>query len=211
MKWLKHVTTPLALLGGLVLIILCTPLVLWWSNWLSGDWPLDLANDPAKDQSEILIVLAGGALDQGILGDNTYGRCVYTILAYRERKYKTIVLSGGSTGGPPVSILMRDFLVSHGIPQEVMVLETQSRSTYENALAVKPIVEKLAGRKVLLSSDIHMYRALRVFRKAGIEVSPRPFPEGLKRGSRWRGRLPVFFDLVDETTKILYYRWQGWI
>ena len=188
----------LACLGAFTLFIVVTPTVSWWSNWLSGKW--------TEEHGENLIVLAGSSLDQGILGDNTYGRCVYTILAYREGHYRKIVLSGKGS-----SLLMRDFLVSHGIPIEMIVTENASDSTRENALALIPVLKNLNGRNILLSSDMHTYRASRVFLKVGIPVTPRPFPEGRKRGTHWKGRLPVFFDLVDEIFKIVYYFWQGWI
>jgi hypothetical protein len=56
-----------------------------------------------------------------------------------------------------------------------------------------------------------MYRAHKVFEKAGIHVLPRPFPDARKRGTSWLGRLQAFNDVVIETVKIGYYRWNNWI
>ena len=92
-----------------------------------------------------------------------------------------------------------------------IIVEGDSTTTLENARNVAPIVAALDGQKVLLTSDLHMYRAIKVFQKAGISVRPRPFPEALKRAASWRGRWPVFFDLAEETGKIAYYRWNCWI
>lgn len=188
----------LACFGAFTLFIVFTPAVSWWSNRLSGRW--------TAEHGENLIVLAGSSLDQGILGDDTYGRCVYAILAYREGHYRTIILSGKDS-----SLLMRNFLVAHGIPIEMIVTENTSSSTRENALALIPLLKNLKGNNILLTSDMHMFRAAKVFRKAGIPVTPKPFPEGMKRGSHWRGRVSVFFDLIDETAKISYYKGKGWI
>ena len=193
----------LACTGALTLIVVFTPLVSWWSNSLSGKW--------TNEHGENLIVLAGSSLDQGILGDDTYGRCVYAITAYREGHYKKIILSGTGSLGPPTSVLMRNFLISHDIPSEILLTETASTSTRENALALIPVLKNLKGSNILLTSDMHTYRASRTFRKAGIPVTPKPFPEGMKRGAHWKGRVSVFFDLIDETAKILYYYWKGWI
>lgn len=37
---------------------------------------------------------------------------------------------------------------------------------------------------VLLTSDYHMFRARRMFEKAGLKVVPMPIPDGLKRATR---------------------------
>ncbi len=187
-----------ACLGAFTLFIVVTPAVSWWSNRLSGKW--------TTEHGENLIVLAGSSLDEAILGDDTYGRCVYAILAYRQGQYQKIVLSGKDS-----SLLMRNFLVGHGIPIEMIVTENSSTTTRESALALIPVLKNLKGRNVLLTSDLHMYRANRVVGKVGIPVTPRPFPEGMKRGNNWKGRVSVFFDLIQETVKILYYYWKGWI
>ena len=192
-----------AALGLAVLIITVTPLVELWARFLAGNqWDA---------KGRVLIVLSGSALDQGILGENTYGRCVYTVMAYREGGIDHIILTGTGSKGVPTAALMRDFLVAHQIPESKIIVEGDSTSTLENARNVAPIAAALDGQKVLLTSDLHMFRAIKVFQKAGILVRPRPFPEALKRAARWRGRWPVFFDLAEETGKIVYYRWNGWI
>jgi uncharacterized SAM-binding protein YcdF (DUF218 family) len=161
-----------------------------------------------------LVVLGGSVQEDGMIGGSTYWRAVYAARAWREGGFKTIVLSGG---GPPqapqysAAEAMRDFLVAQGIPREAIWLETRSRSTRENALFTKPILDGIPGKKILLTSDYHMFRAHRAFEKAGIQVNPRPFPDVRKRAqsalSRWGG----FLDLARETAKIVYYRHHGWI
>jgi uncharacterized SAM-binding protein YcdF (DUF218 family) len=67
------------------------------------------------------------------------------------------------------------------------------------------------GKKVLLTSDYHMFRAFRAFRKTGLQVEPRPFPDAYKRINKWNLRWPVFLDLCLEASKTGYYRMRGWI
>jgi len=90
-------------------------------------------------------------------------------------------------------------------------LVPRSGSTHENALYVTELLAGISGRKVLLTSDYHMFRARRAFKKAGLEVLPRPFPDARKRASGWTGRWPAFLDLVGETMKIGYYYVRGWM
>jgi uncharacterized SAM-binding protein YcdF (DUF218 family) len=106
---------------------------------------------------------------------------------------------------------MRDYLNCRGIPAQAIHVEPYARSTRENALYTKGILDGLPGRKVLLTSDYHMARAYRAFKKAGIEVSPRPFPDAIKRGGSIRTRWGAFVDVVWETGALGYYLARRWI
>ena len=193
----------LAFIGALMTLVCATPLVSWWATRLAGPW-----DDPKGD---VLIVLGGSLLDPGLLGTNSYWRSIYALQAWRSGGFHDIFLTGGSDPQSPVAALMADFLKSQGVPANAIHVEIRSNSTRENATYSKPLLDQLPGTKVLLTSDYHMYRAARVFEKAGIVVMPRPFPDARKRGSTWIGRWPAFNDLVMETAKIAYYRWKGWI
>ncbi len=193
----------LACIGAITVLICATPIASWWATRLAGPW-----DDPKGD---VLIVLGGSLLDPGLLGTNSYWRSIYALQAWRSGGFHDIFLTGGSDPQSPVATLMADFLKSQGVPAAAIHVETRSNSTRENALYSKPLLDQLPGTKVLLTSDYHMYRARRVFEKAGIAVQPRPFPDARKRGSTWIGRVPAFYDVVIETAKIVYYRWQNWI
>ena len=193
----------LACLGAFTLLVCATPLASWWATRLAGPW-----DDPKGD---VLIVLGGSLLDPGLLGINSYWRSIYALQAWRSGGFRDIFLTGGSDPQSPVATLMADFLKSQGVPATAIHVETQSNTTRENATYSKPLLDRLPGTKVLLTSDYHMYRARRAFEKAGIPVLPRPFPDVRKRGSTWIGRWPAFNDVVIETAKIVYYRWKNWI
>jgi len=202
-KTLRVVTLGLASLGLLVLLVTLTPLVSWWAKALAGPW-----EDPKGD---VLIVLGGSLLENGVMGDNSYWRAIYAVLAWNEGAFRQVVLSGGGPEDTPIVEPMRDFLECHGIPRAAIHLEARSQSTHENALYSKALLADLPGSKVLLTSDYHMFRAHRAFKKAGLEVLPRPFPDAGKRASHWSGRWPAFLDLAGETVKIGYYYARGWI
>ena len=193
----------LACLGACTLLVCATPLASWWATRLAGPW-----DDPKGD---VLIVLGGSLLDPGLLGINSYWRCIYALQAWRSGGFRDIFLTGGSDPQSPVATLMADFLKSQGVPASAIHVETRSNTTRENATYSKPLLDRLPGTKVLLTSDYHMYRARGAFEKAGIHVLPRPFPDARKRGSTWIGRWPAFYDVAIETVKIVYYRWKNWI
>jgi len=192
----------LSALGFLVVVVTTTPLVDWWARRLAGAW-----TDP---KGETLIVLGGAMLDDGVIGLNSYWRSVYAARAYHGDGFRRVVVSGG---GPrdPVSVAIRRFLICEGVPAEAIATETESVSTRENAVMMARMLQGDSSRKVLLTSDYHMYRASRAFARAGVEAAPRPFPDAIKRAERWQGRWPAFVDLCVETAKIAYYRVRGWI
>jgi uncharacterized SAM-binding protein YcdF (DUF218 family) len=62
-----------------------------------------------------------------------------------------------------------------------------------------------------MTSDYHMFRAVRTFRKAGLAVSPRPIPDALKRYGSRLNTWSAFVDETAESVKIVYYAFRGWI
>src|SRR2546423_1397741 len=181
----------LAAVGAVMVIVTTTPLVFRWATALAGPW-----DDPSGD---VLIVLGGAVTERDLIAADSFLRAQYAVLAWREGRFHHIVLTGGGDPNTPVAKLMRDVLVSHGVPDSAIHLETQAHNTRENASYVKQMLTQFPGRQVLLTSDYHMYRAYRVFKKQGIDVAPRPFPDARKRASHWTGRWPAFLDLVLET------------
>jgi len=87
---------------------------------------------------------------------------------------------------------MRSLLIAEGVPPEVVVVEESAQSTRDSALNVRRLLSGEAGSKVLMTSDYHMFRAVRTFRKAGLEVSPRPIPDALKRYGTYPRVWPAF-------------------
>ena len=82
-----------------------------------------------------------------------------------------------------------------------VILEKYSQTTFGNAQQTRPIVETLGCRDLMLvTSRIHMYRALRTFRKtlpASLNIHPRAVVAGEFRSDR----MEVFF----ETLKSMFY------
>ena len=196
-------TRLLTAVGALFVLATVTPIDYWWATALSDNW-----NDPPGD---VLIVLGGSTLDYGLVGGSSYWRGVYATLCYRQAGYSRIILSGGPPGESSAALALRQFLVGQGVPERVIQVEDRSSTTRENALYTAELLRGVPGRKLLLTSDYHMYRAIRSFRKAGLDVASLPFPDVRKRVNSWLGRWPAFIDLVQETAKIGYYRARGWI
>ena len=193
----RLLTHLLAVIGFITVLVISTPIISWWARACSG--PIE------RPGGDVLILLSAAADDRGGISYSSYWRARQALYAWQTGGFKKIVISGG--GGPGIL----NFLAAYGVPREAMVAEWRSMSTRENGIETARLIQNMAGKKVLLTSDFHMYRALRVFRKLGIEVAPMPAPDVLQAAQHWNGRFPAFETMLVESGKILYYDIRGWM
>ena len=193
-QWLNRL---LAAIGLITVLVMATPIVSWWARAYAG--PIE------EPKGDVLILLSAAEDDRGGISFSSYWRARYALLAWQTGGFKKIAISGG--GGPGIL----NFLIAEGIPREAMIAEWRSTSTRKNGIETARLVQGMPGKKVLITSDYHMYRAIRVFRKVGIEVAPMPVPDVLRSAEHWNGRFPAFETMLVESAKIAYYSLRGWI
>jgi len=128
-----------------------------------------------------LVVLGGGvssladfpASDR--LGRASLGRAVEAVRLYHLMGGPEVLVSGGP-GNPfsPVAEapVLREFLIGVGIPEDKIIVETQSRTTFENVERV--LTMPLKRPLIIITSARHMSRALRVFSVFGEAPIPAP-------------------------------------
>ena len=193
-RWLNRL---LAAIGLITVLVVATPIVSGWARAYAG--PIE------QPTGDVLILLSAAEDDGGGISFSSYWRARYALLAWQTGGFKEIVISGG--GGPGIL----NFLIAEGIPREVMVAEWRSTSTRKNGIESAQLMQGMPGKKVLLTSDYHMYRAIRVFRKLGIEAAPMPVPDVLRAAEHWNGRFQAFETMLVESAKIVYYSLRGWM
>lgn len=131
-----------------------------------------------------------------------------------------IISTGGQSDpddrGEPSALTMRDELVRLGVPVDVIVIESSSRSTRENAANVVPLLTARGiERVVLVTSDTHMRRSLGAFRAMGIDAIPAA-ARGVDAPSEWWEWLPndrgleASHAVAHEVVGIPYYWLRGW-
>ena len=120
-------------------------------------------------------------------------------------RYRTIWITG--EGGVPAQ--MRQFLVGQGVPAEAIRLDEGSANTAASARNLSRLLKGEPGRKVLLTSDYHMFRSRRMFAREGLAVATLPVPDVQKRAGLIRARWGAFCDLAEEGMKIVWYGGQG--
>lgn len=164
-----------------LLVIAALPIGLWLTAPLEDRFPPNAA--PARVDG---IVVLGGSVDPGLSrsrGQITLvaaaGRVTETVVLARRYPEARVVISGGDgslfPGGLSEAAATRDLLVDLGVPAERIVLEGNSRNTYENAVMSRAAAAPKAGETwLLVTSALHMPRAVGCFRKAGWTIVPYP-------------------------------------
>jgi uncharacterized SAM-binding protein YcdF (DUF218 family) len=109
------------------------------------------------------------------------GRVWHTAQLYRAGKARWVIVAGGNQPGQELEQVEADAIVEMlgvlGVPRHAIRKEGLSRNTRENAANSLPLAQSVGARRVLLvTSAIHMPRALKTFEKAwsgsGIELIP---------------------------------------
>ncbi|NVO02937.1 MAG: YdcF family protein [Bacteroidetes bacterium] len=103
-------------------------------------------------------------------------RILQTVRLYKIGKIKKMLISSGS--GRLVyrdmleSVLLKDYLVTIGIPDSVILIDSTSDNTFQNAVCTAKILknEPKNSKYLLITSAIHTKRAKACFEKQGIKV-----------------------------------------
>lgn len=112
---------------------------------------------------------------------------------------------------------MADVARALGVPPSVVLVEPNSRNTYENFAFSAARLREHRGHLWLVTSALHMPRAMAVAARLGLD--PVPYPcfyraHDLTPRSFW---LPsnagpaLFDDAMHEQLGMILYRWRGWV
>jgi uncharacterized SAM-binding protein YcdF (DUF218 family) len=83
------------------------------------------------------------------------------LLAWRSRPDARLLLTGGRIGGRRAEALaMEEDLLAAGVPQGALMLEPESRDTFQSAVACAALLRQLPdlGDVLVCSSDFHLPR-----------------------------------------------------
>ncbi len=158
--------------GGKVLRIIATaaviaPLIFGCVLFACG------AKDNA-DGSEKAIIVLGCGVDGEQVSPKLARRLDKAIEYFNEHPDKPVIVSGGQGAQEdiPESTAMKRYLVSKGVPDGMVIEESNSTSTFENFEFSKDIADTLPGgdKIVFVTSRFHIYRASRYAAGAGFEA-----------------------------------------
>jgi uncharacterized SAM-binding protein YcdF (DUF218 family) len=148
-------------------------------------------------------------------------RVIEAARVFRTMDSPWLVSSGGAAAGrdmAPESETMKTALIQLGVPADRILLESTSRSTRDQAVLTAAMLRNLGiSSFVLVTSDVHMRRALATFRHEGLQPVPAVARDPLD--SQWIGLewLPTqqgmefAQEIAHEYVGLAWYKVRGWI
>ena len=177
-KWRTALTVAVLLLlwlGGNRMVAITLARSLEWRHLPQGELP----------DAPVIVVL-GGSTESALPPrtqvevNSAADRVLYAAALYHQGKAPVLLLSGGNIdwqqpGDESPATDMAELFVKLGVPQEDLWLEEQSLNTYENALYSGQMLKEHGIDHILLvTSAMHMPRALALFEAQGLDVTPAP-------------------------------------
>ena len=178
-RW-RRLSVLAALLGLIWLWVWSMPVAsLWLRGVLESRYPpLALQGVPS---AQAIVVLGGGVSPPGAGRpwpdlSAAADRVWHASRLFHAGKAPIVVMSGGAD--PTLSAVseaqsMRDFILDLGVPNAAVLLEASSRNSRENAqFAAALLRQRRIDRVLLVTSALHMRRALAHFTAQGLTVVP---------------------------------------
>jgi uncharacterized SAM-binding protein YcdF (DUF218 family) len=185
-----------------------------------------------KNKKAAIALVLGGMISyddskKQVTFNSNVNRITKAVELYKNKKVKTIFISGGS-GSVTYSekreaTLLKNYLIKYfNIPNKDILIENKSNNTYENAKFTAEILkkEKLIKKKIILiTSNTHYYRAQKCFEKQGIKTFILN-EKRTKTREKWMPKnlfLPqsdilfVWDNLLHEIIGVITYKCMGYI
>ena len=177
------------------------------------------------------LVMLGGGVDSRVqsvieferMSRSTMARATATSRIAVSEPTLRLVVAGGALEDITEADVIANYWIALGVDDERIIREGRSSNTRENALNVAELLsdETLQGPLRLVTSALHMPRALHAFRKVldeqGIEVCPVSVDrEALTDMPLWAWvpqttALVKFDKWLHEVAALAMYRLRGWI
>ncbi|REB05625.1 YdcF family protein [Sporosarcina sp. BI001-red] len=175
-----------------VILVSLSMIFVWW--FVTSHAMNKAQNKRADGKYSVAVVL--GAKVNGTTPSLALRYRLESALSYAESHPNvTLVLSGGQ--GPDEGIseaqAMVNYLSAQGFPENRMLVEDQSTSTYENLVNTKKLLPQEVTGITLITSDYHLARAGYLAEKIGVEwdAIPAKTPKVVEAKVRFRERLAL--------------------
>lgn len=150
---------------------------------------------PEVAQSDVIIVLGAQVKADGTPSVALERRLTLALEVYKKSPQMIIVCGAQGTDEPATEAsVMRAWLLERGVPPEQVLEEAHSFNTRENLENAKALMETNGLAKALvITSDYHVARALRLCRDVGIDATGKGSPSKieyfiknhLREGASW--------------------------
>ncbi len=161
-----------------------------------------LESDEIGDISaDCILVLGAGVTDSGRPKTMLKDRLDIGVKLFNSSVSQRLLMSGdhGTVGYDEVNV-MKDFAIDAGIPSEYIFMDHAGFSTYESLYRAKEIFQ--VKSLIIVTQDYHLYRALYIADKLGLEAYGVPAKSQRYSGQSYRdsreklARVKDFFYVI---------------
>ncbi|AOZ51514.1 YdcF family protein [Chromobacterium vaccinii] len=187
------------MIRGFLLAVLLVVLGFAYVAWSIVDYGSG-EDVPSADAALVLGAAAWGSKPSPVFRE----RINHAVKLYQSGKVRWIVFTGGTPepGYPAEADVGREFAARQGVPMTAMLVENQSRTTWQNLSNARDLGSQFGIRSYLLVSDpLHMRRAVLMAGDLGLRASPAP-----TQSSRFRTLASWSRFLARETWLYVGYR-----
>lgn len=137
-------------------------------------------------QPRIAVVLGALVFPDGTPSDALRGRVDVGLELLEQGHASALLFSGGTPDARPAeAVVARNLALAAGAPAERLLVETRSRSTFENARETAALLAARSEREVIIvTCDFHLLRTTAHFRAHGLHVFPVASRRTLSTGQR---------------------------
>ena len=163
-----------------IIILLCT-LGLIGFGW--EDFRIITAgNKVDNDNGDTILILGAGLIRGEEISLSLQYRLKTGLREHQKNPDAYIIVSGGKGSDESISEAqaMKQWLIAHGVADDQILMEDQSRNTYENFLFTQEVMKQhhiASSHITLITNRFHMRRARYLGEAQGFHISQKPAPD----------------------------------
>lgn len=187
--------------------------------------------EPVYKKSDVIIVLSGGAYSDGALTTSSNERILQGINLFKMGYAPKLIVVGSTINSVTRkiadaftessddsridivdSLVMKNIAINLGVHEKDIIIDTSSTHTYDNIKKALYLMRKnnlITG--LIVSSDTHMFRVMKVAKKLGINILPAHTANYSAFRVGAMDRMCLFYETVWEFMGLGIYSVKGWI
>lgn len=183
----------------LIWLLIFGVLFVWWVIWLG----FYLSQQNPLEKADAIVVVSGG---------ETKARAEEGAKLYNDGWAPVMIFSGAARdqdkSGVSNAKAMAQFVKEQGVPDEAIILEEHSKTTFENAVEVAKIIKNHNWKKIILvTSPYHQRRTKMTFEFVlgkDYTLISRSATDSLWRKNGWWKSFRGWYLSVSEFQKIIF-------
>ncbi|WP_437581455.1 YdcF family protein [Sorangium sp. So ce887] len=163
--------------------------------------PLDrwMASAPDAGQADAVVVLGADVDPHGRLPEDSLRRAVEAVALYHQGRAPLVLMLGSRNGAASEAESRARLAQGLGVPASALLTEPRGLTTAVEAQRSAELLLGRGARRILLVTGEHrVWRARRLFERAGFEVLAAPVREGAPTSNLPGERLSTIGGLLQE-------------